>query len=582
MRTLFHRRWLGALPLTLVSLVGWAQTDQKAMPVQTPKPVVAVKHLMPAAVQVKITPRGLTYFEKNLSTILGNIGVSLEEGYFEGFKWEAQKPIKLEELDLPPDTRDLVGKVRSLLTDWFIGFPLKDIRPGIEIGSSGYTAVFNRFALVADEALLNQLGKRDGAVLAIELEIKELNIGLSRVRAYDLGAPMLGQVGLDQASVKVGGGQTPIKLRVPFYIRMNEKEQLEFQALNIQENIRETNIEVKYKKLVAPTIVLEINGYRMEFSQDKLERELMANMPMILQKTRGFLSEFATKQLPALLNEKAREFLKGSLEEVNRLEPPGAEPGTPVEPLLWGLQLEKISQGNGLGIQLKAFVEDPKNPNSALRPELGSRGPVRLNGLTPDQYDIGMSIDRAMTNRILQLSFERRLFEKISVGPEGYMKLTETPTVDYVAAPPGAPLYRGEAFMKVRVKARVPPGSVTGFNKLFLKDNFEIAFDLIAKMRKIPYKGGIEIVLFDIDPNSVWLNPNDLTTAGSVFPGKVKSGVVDKLKTIAAGWKTKEEKLPGNLPLPPEVLGIKLEIDHMVLDPNGHLVMYLKYKERQQ
>lgn len=561
--------------------VARAQSDRQSVPVAGAKPTVAQKHLMPAAVQVKITPRGLKYFEKNLSQILGNIGISLEEGYFGEMSYEAEKALKLEELELPAETRELLVKVRSLLTSWLVGFPLKDIRPSIQIGETGYTAEFSRFALVADEDLLKRLGKREGAVLAAELEIKELNVNLSRIRAHDMNAKMLGEVGFDQARIKLGGGARPVKLRVPFYIRVNSRQQLEFEALKPSENFSEVDLEFKYRQLVVPTIVLEINNHRMELNKEQLERELQSNMPTLLKSARGFLSEFAGRELPALLNAKAKEALAGSLEEINKLDPPGAEPGKPVQPLLWGLQLEKISQSSGLSVQLQAFVEDPLNPRTALLNGQGSRGPVRMDALGSGEYDIAMSIDRALINRILQLSYNRKLFEKISVGEEGFLRLTSIPTVDFSDAPAGARLVRGEAFIRIKIRARVPQGSVKGFNSLFLRDNFEVAFDLIAKMRKIPYKGGagggVEIILADIDQSTLWLNPDDIRPAGKLLSGVVISGVKDRLREISSTWSAKEEKLPGTLPLPPEVLGIRLEIDHMVLDRNGHLVMYLRY-----
>lgn len=579
---LFNKLPLSSLALALAMAVGAnasaANLDHQTLMGPPRPPQVQNKHLISKAVQVHITPRGMEYFNKNLMGILGNVGISLEEGYFEPRKMESEKALRPEEMDLPNETKALIIKVRDLFTDWLVGFPLKDIRPGVDIGDSGYTAIFNRFSLVTDEALMQSLGRKDGAVLAMELEIKALNIGVSRVRAYDLNAPMLGQIGVDHLALKLGG-ETPIKMRLPFYVRINEQDALEFEAINIEENIKDVNIELKYKNLIAPKIVLEVNGYRMEFNQNRLEKELQFRMPEILKKIKGSLSEFVTKQLPSVLNQKSKEMLKGSLEEINKMEPPGAPANVPIEPLLWGLQLEKITQNKGLGIQLKAYVEDTLNPNSSLIAANGSRGPTRMTDLPVDEYDIAMSIDRGMINRILQLSFERRLFENLQVGPQGSMQLTSVPTVDFITPPPGAPLYRGEAYLKIFVKARVPEGTVVGINKLGLKDGFETSFELVAKMRKVPYKtSGVEILLYDIDLNSVWVNPNDMTWLGrNMLKGKVLRGVKEELGKIASAWKTKEEKLPGVLPLPPEIIGIKLEIDHMVLVPTGHLVMYLKY-----
>lgn len=538
------------------------------------------KHMLPGAIEIQISQRGQKYFETKLADVLGNMGLSFNEGYFPAQTIESKKTYALDSLTEDAETKKLLKTVRSMLEKWLIGFSLKDIRPAFEIGDTGYIAEFSRFAVVADQNLMTKLGYRDGAVLSVELAVKSLKISSSRVKAYDMNNRFLGKVGFDQPEIEFGSAKNPVKLKVPFYIRINAKGEVEFSTLQATNNLDNVDMSFKYKNMLIPKIAIEIDGNRFEFNQDELRREFDSRLPEVLVQVRSYLADFISTDLPKILNEKAKGFLAGSLEEINRMEPPGAE--SPKElPLLWGLKVEKINLKTSLNISLAAFVEDQKNINSLPKATDKSRGRPSFNGLPAANYDVVMSLDRAMVNRILQLSFERRLFEKIDLGDGEVMRLTAAPTVDWIAAPKNAVIKNTEAFLKLKAKIQVPKGSVTGIDKWGLKDRFEVTFDIIAKLRKVPNGTGVQVVLHSVDAKSVMVDKKYITWIGNVFKGQegVNTKVAEKLLETAKAWKTKESVIPGTLPLPPEILGIKLDIEKMNLDPNGHIVMYLKYAQ---
>lgn len=538
--------------------------------------ILIQKHMLPGAIEIQITARGQKYFETKLSDVLGNVGLSFNEGFFPAQKIETKNSIALDKVSDDPETKKLVKTVRSMLEKWLIGFSLKDIRPAFEIGDTGYIAEFSRFAIVTDQDLMTKLGYRDGAVLAVELGVKSLKVSTSRIRAYDMNNKFLGKVGFDEAELEAGSVKNPVKIRVPFYIRINARGELEFNTLQASNNLDKVDIGFKYKKMLIPKIAIEIDGNRFEFNQDELRREFDNRLPEVLVQVRGYLSQFISEDLPKLLNEKAKGFLSGSLEEINRMEPPGAE--DPKEtPLLWGLKVEKINLNKSLNISLAAFVEDQKNAKSLPKAADKSRGRPNFNALAPTDYDVVMSLDRAMVNRILQLSFERKLFEKIDMGDGETLRLTMAPTVDWTAQPHGTVVKNSEAFLKLKAKVQVPKGSVKGFDKIALQDKFEVSFDIIAKLRKVPYNTGVQVVLYSVDPKSVVVDEKYISWIGGLFKGKVVDGVREKLMETAKAWKTKETVIPGTLPLPPEILGIKLDIEKMNFDQKGHIVMYLKY-----
>lgn len=237
----------------------------------------------------------------------------------------------------------------------------------------------------------------------------------------------------------------------------------------------------------------------------------------------------------------------------------------------WGLQLQNIGLNKSLNIDLNAFVEDATNPQSPLSAKQASRGAADFSSFPQENYDIALSIDRALINRVLQLSYERRNFEEIRQSDGSSFKLMATPLIDYVKTPVGVAIKPTETFVKLRVSIENKPDSV------FLKSTIVVDFDIIAKIRQLSDKTGMQLVLHSIDTDSMYLDDKYISFAGSLFKGKVREGVKDELRKKSAGWKNKDEVIPGSLPLPPEILGIKLDINRVLMDPNGHLVMLLDY-----
>jgi hypothetical protein len=538
-------------------------------------PPVANKHLIPSAVQVQITPRGQKYFENQLHNILGNLGYNADEGYFPKQTISADTPIDLKELEQRnPEGMKVYYTVKDMLTKWLVGFSLTSHRPAVEIGDSGYTASFSRFALVTDEALMRQLGKRDGAILAIDLEVTRLTIGTESVRAWDMNNMPFAKVGFDEVSINAADAKTPLKIRLPFYIRMTSKGTMEFEALEIQENLGTIPMSLKYKKVVVPQIALEVDGHRYELNTAQLATYLDDQLPTILVELRKYLSEFAKKQLPEMLNQKVKENLTGALEQIQDMSAPGQEPTDTRPPFKWGLKLTQFQLKNSLNIGLAAYAEDPLNPNVSLIPSTSARGLPNLNHLPSDRYDIAMTLDRGLINRILQLSFLRKNFEKIAQTDGSFLKLTAPPMIDYVKPP--APTSDSETYLKMRISVEVEP-----HKPMWLDDKIVLSFDMIAKMRKSTKTSeGMEMAQQYIDAESLSMDSKYLTIAGKLaesLGGKVTDGIKEELKLRSKDWIKNNETIPGTLDLPPVILGMKLNVLKVVMDPNGHLMMYLSY-----
>lgn len=575
------------LPTALIAMApqAWAG-DANPKIANGPQPVVQQKHFLPNAIRLQITPRGMKYFETRLTELLTNMGVSFNEGFFPGTSWQSDKAYRLDDINMPPEQKQMLSMVSNMLTKWLIGFSFQEFRPTVQIGNTGYTAQFNRFALVTDEKLLRTLGKSDGAVLAIELEIKNMTLATSSLRASDQNNQFLGQVGADNVAVQIANGKTPLKIRLPFYVRINPKDgQMEFQAVQFTNNLDQVDMSLTYQKLIVPQIVIEINGHRYEMNQKQLENELQQNLPDILTQLRKFLGNFATQQLPQILNDEAKKVMTGSLEEVNRMTPPGAADNSfdAKNPLLWGLKVGAINLNDSLQLGLNAYVEDPLRPSTNTMPALGARGLPNVSVVPASSYDIALALDRGFINRVLQLSFNRGIFSQIPMDGGLVLKLTQIPTMDYVD-PSTVPNYGSipnetSTLLRIKTKILIPKGMLTEFSqKLALKQPFEVQLDIIGKMIKTS-TGDLKIMYWDVDPASVSVPDKYLSVIGSIFHNKVQQGVRDKLAAMAKDWRTSGKVLSASFPIPQEILGIKLDIQKVAFDRNGYILLYMNYAQ---
>ncbi|MFS4457678.1 hypothetical protein [Bdellovibrio sp. HCB2-146] len=534
-------------------------------------PQLPQKHILPNSIQVRITPRGSEYFGSKLTQVLGNVGFEIDKGYFPAFTYTSPQPINPDDYaGKNPDAVRVYKQVAALLTQWLTGFSLNPHLPQVAIGDSGYIAEFSRFGLMVDPKLLATLGRPRGAVLAIEMEIKKLTAGVSSIIATDLNNDFLGQVGIEELMVNAASAEAPLKVRIPFYISLSPEGGLEFEVLNVEENIDALPIGVQYKKLIVPTFTVEMNGRKFNLNTSEVDRILSSEAPIMLSSVRNYLKTFSHDQLPELFNQKAKEFLMKSLEQVSDMSAPGDPEISPRPALKQGLILRTLDQKGSLIINLDSYVEDPSNLNSKPAKSASSRGAPNFALVAPEQYDVGLAVDRAVLNRAIQLGFERKNFDAMDVSGTK-LRLTKAPTMDFVKTPSGVVLKPQETFLKLSVAVEAAPGS------MFLKDKVVIEFDIIAKIRQLNDKKTMALAFYAIDEKSISMDDSYISWAGRLFKGKVQKEVRATLLKYTESWKTETDRNDSDLPLPPEIMGIQLDINRLYMDPNGHLIMFMTY-----
>jgi len=551
-------------------------------------PAVRNKHFLPEAIQVEVTPHGLKYFETNLEGLLGVLGYNIRQGQIPELNWQSERSYRIDDIQLPAAQRELLTTISNLLNKWLIGFSFKEFRPSVQIGQLNYVAHFNRFAMVADPQLLRKLGYKTGAIMAIEMELSDLTASAESVRASDQNNQFLGAVGADQVSVTVGSKERPIKLRLPFYINVNSTGVLSFKAIDLENNFDQIDLDVKYRQLVVPEIAIEINGHRFEMSKKQLETEAADQLPELLVQVRGFLKQFASKQLPALLNQKALEILGEPIEEITLMKPVGSVAELPPHlQQIWGMRTSKIDLNRSLAIKLDAFVEDPLLPNSKPDPKAMARKSGWYSSMPPDQYDLSIAIDRGLMNRMTQLSFERQLFQNMPISakdPQGpKMDLMLSPDFDYIPQPVGAPAGNNVTYAKVHTRVNIHKGYLKGLaEKLALVEPFEVEMDIVSQIRKTD-QGEIRLYYYDVVDSSIVIDDKYLDFLGKIAPGTVRKKAAAGIKAMFLERRNNKDQLcEGALPIPSELGGIPLNIRKLGFDPSGRLTVYMTFAAPQK
>lgn len=583
-------RW-ASLAFVLVSISIFSSAQAQETQRFQAAPMLKDKNFMSNAIGLQITPRGMETFKTRLrSLIVTTADFDPSDVTFDPFEKKFEKPIPWDDIRLSPANRQVLDQTKKFLSELLIGFSFNEVQPWILVGGAQFEARFSRFALVSDEELLHLLGKTMGAVLALELEVQEAQLSTDSIKVFDLNNHLFKKpFGMTDLSVKIAGkNKKPLKVRLPFYVSITPESTLQFEAIRVESNLSTVDIEPAYSQILSPSISLTVDDQTYQVNPKKLDSLFKNSKPMIVEKLKSFLSDFAQTELPRILNEKVQASMVKKLEEVQPLSAPGSLDKD--DHFFYGLQLGQIRQDKSLFLNMNAYIEDaPSHPHAKPRPQDKSRGAPSFNWIDPSTYDCGVSVDRGFINRLLQLSFERKFFEKIPVTNETTLKLTAVPTIDSISTT--APLKKDPATdpkqtqIKIQISLQVPAGMVQGVQKLAISDHFEMSIQAIAQLKEMPFPAcgdypgdkGISIMLTKLNLDSLVIDEKWLTGIGKLFKNKVLNSIKGALSEISTPWQQQGQSIGGCFIPPTEVIGLKLDVARLDMDPQGHLMIYFTY-----
>lgn len=571
-------RLLGLFLIIFSALSGHADNTSSG------EPLPYKQHLLHNAIQVQFTDGGIKAFQDNVIGILRDQGIDIHRGFFNNLKFESKNEITLKEMETnSPETAKMFKAAQDALNAWLVDFKLNNPKPGVQVSDAGYVVDIKKLSLNPDPKLLATLNKKDGAVLVLDLEVTEFFSAANDLLIYDLNNSYLGKVGFKRFTLRMTPPSPSMKIRIPLYFRINEQNQLEFEALTIQSNLNKTKIEARYEGLIHPEISVQINNKKFSLNTDKLNQELRLEIPKMIDKAKTELHQYIQEKLPKFLNEAAKKSLLVSLEQVNYMEPPGAPINDTREQFRWGLKSEKVWMNQSLHWELGVFVEDTLNNKSLPTPDDRSPVPAQLESVIPEtQYDLGIAIDRGFINRILQLSFERQLFANLeSCDGSGVSILTRAPKLKGLT--PNQRMTSPDAytsFASLHVQAQQDS---EGWQNAILKSPYNVDMDLILRLEYIPTTNEIEIHADHFDPNSFNIDPRYLRLDTNFIRAKILKAGRTQLAERSRSWQNREfcpdnrtrSSFLGAIAVPTP-MGMNASVRTLHVDSQGNVLVYLK------
>lgn len=540
------------------------------------------KRFMPKAFSLVLTPSGLEKVGNNVLSILSTQGMRLEEAYFGPYSYQAPKAISIEELEKQnQNLAQTIRKVREALAKYLIGFTLNDHQPQIKLGDTGYVASLKKFAIIADQNLMDKLNKKDGAIFRISIEISDLTLVAESLRISDHLNPDLGELGFDKISLSLLPESPSLLLDIPLYIRIDENQIPRFENLGVSTNIKEIQFNLAYNRLVMPEIKVLINGKTYPLNIGAIDSDIRNTAPSLLSKVNEKLDSFVHNELPNLLNEKISTMVTSRLEQTNFFPVPGAEPTDTRPPFLWGARLEKLHLNNSLKAEVGAFLEDSWKNDIELSAKLAARGPVRFGWVPTEEYDGALAVDRAFANRLLQLSYDRGILEKPCRPDSPALKFAEAPQLD-VAAFSSKKVSNDPNVTYLTLWVNTVQ-EASSYQRMLLRKTFNVGVQAIIKIAFHPKTKQLKLTLDRFNYDSISLPKKYLTGLGALIEKKIIKSVKERMQELELTWKTPKKCTNGTyenelgeftLAAP---LDLPIKLKAIKTDPNGHLVVYTKF-----
>lgn len=521
------------------------------------------------AVDIYVTPRGQKLFQTDLEKLLLINGLSLREGLFDSFQYKASEPIRLDALPMPVEKfKSTLGQLRDTIKQWLIGFELADPVPQIDIKDVHYVADFQTFALRVRGDGVSPTTGRSGIVADLELVIPEIDLKVASVRGTDLANDYLGSFGIEGLWARSLRQGTPLKIQMSFLMEVTPAGGVKVEALGIETNLDKVAIDLGFDRLVFPEIVISINGRSMKLNPAPIRKFILEQKPALVGALQSYLTSFLRERVPQIITEAAAQALPVQAKEVNRMDPPGAPGPLPLEKkFVWALQpFAARMAGDSLGLQLSAFAEDPlraSSPQFLGNPNIV--GQPLLDALPKDAYDVALVVNPSFVNRLLQLSFDRRYFDKVAVGKDQTIRLSEVPRISVNARSP-------DGSARVRTSIDFATG---GWKNLIAKDKLQLTFELIVRFSRDPKTGKDRLVIAKIDTDTLIVDTSNVSVP--ILNGAVESFVRKELAKINADLAKKENVL-AEIPLPDQILGIKIRAKKITTESKtGFLAVYIEY-----
>ncbi len=504
---------------------------------------------------LSFSPRGQTYFRENLNSVLLANKLDLANNHWNEIKFVLNQPFEGSE---PVET------LHARLAPYFYGFPINPPRLELRLASTDLTVKFRSMGAVIDPAGPSAYGmpRSKGAVVLLRMEGEDLAFDAKTLRIVDLANPdLLGTVGADALSIaQTDGGLRTVKAEIPVLVEADGKRAT-MRILAIRTNLERAAFDLRFAKLLLPSIKTTINGKDYVFDQAAFEKDLRSRLPQLGVAIVAAVKTYFEHDGKALVQAQF-DALASNLNVDFKLPLPDDS-----AKLFVHLRPSRVEYGRSpsVGIAFDSAVNDRATDSVSLTtPEIpGGTNRSFARTVGSGDYDVALTLRPTAINAALESVWAKGALRDIDLGKDDSgrptkVKIPKSPIVT-LAGLPTANQANFHAWIGYVVH---------GIGGILFKGPIPIELDLIVKM-ETNAKNEIEVVLDHIDESTLKVD----TRATWLWPirGKVNALVRSKIADLNASAAKKRMSLV-SLPTLDALLGIPLRLDSAT-NVDGNLVL---------
>jgi hypothetical protein len=463
------------------------------------------RRFIPKAIELRVTQNGMKYFDLNLTDVIVNLGYDLTEGYFGGQSFESEKSISPDDIEkYSPEFAAVERKLKVFLSKWLRDlkakdqkFLLNDHQPALVIGETGYIADLERFSLRSTPELVRSPEQQKGVLLTFEVRIKQLIARTEKTILYDKANPRLGKYTLVEPKVTLDGREVPLLLSIPFLVKLSATGVPSFEALSISHNLKDSKIDLSFKDILTPRFGIVVDDEIIPINDEPLKQLIQDQRGFGVTKIKEQLDLFIHRNLLTLLNTEAKKFFTKPLDIKQLVGAAGKPEGAKGQDFDLLLRVSGVGQSEHLWFQMDALMEDPEKAplETPLWAQTIARGRPQFDTRPSDQYDIALSLDQGLINRILQLSWNRGYLRESKLESGETLKIRTTPFFVPTKQTSTSPL---EAEMLLNLWV-VAPHKRAWYETFFIPREIELKLPVVVKLYPNPKGRGMNIKLWDLD-----------------------------------------------------------------------------------
>ncbi len=548
----------GALLLSLTTAVSWAAIPDDGF------------NLMDSVI-VSLTPRGQAAIQNQIFEMLSNKDLHLLERDLPDFKYRADSPINLEKL--PPGYEQFskaVRQVRQAIKKWIVGFRLNDPQPLVEAAGISYQVGLEDFQLQADYEIEKTGSSRPSeksVLMRLKVKIPNFKFKISRLRAKDLNNPILGVIGANALWLGLADSSEALSVEIPVRIGVKDDGRFQVEVLQVLTNIARLKMTSGFDApLVLPKIQVRIGNQVSTLSLDKVRKLVESKQPQMAAALVRYFDDFAQTKLPAQMNLLLKLAVAKGFEFSGEMRAAGENPlGTPGAKIKYFMRPQDLSMRDGfLDLSFVGKLHDPQ----ATREYFGFNPADHRPYLThaPERYDFALAISINYINRFVRLGFDRGNFANMPNDDGTYLHFDESPRF---MADDGRLKY-----MDLKIDLKMDPVGIA--QNLVLTTPYRVQLEATSRVRVAD--GSVQLVMDELNESWVHIADQYIKENSDVVRNIVRFEALKVLKSKNLKYHMlKGLMLADKLPIPPQIMGIPLEIEDVQIDPAGFIVTYVNF-----